>query len=266
MKRALKVAEISTYVLLTFLLIRFYEQKPPQGKFVKMSFHYESLSIPYRILYPEDFSTDKQWPLVFFLHGAGERGTDNERQLIHGAQMFIDSASSYPAIVIFPQCTENDWWANNSTGEIHPNGFPPFKSTSFDTVNPSMDVLESLIEHWYSTDFIDKKRIYICGISMGAMGTNQLLAKFPDRFAAGISIAGIAPLYFSEELSQTPVWVFHGKMDEVVNVNHSKEYIRKVEQYSDQHLLTLYDSVNHDSWNRAFEEKELLAWLFGKKK
>ena len=234
------------------------------GVYLEKNISSNGFNLPYRILYPRNFNPNDKFPVLFFLHGAGERGNNNSSQLSYGSQMFLDSIDSYPAIIVYPQCASNQWWANNSNGDILPNGFPPFTSNNLEPIHSSIKLLELLIDSISTLPYIDSKRIYIAGLSMGAMGTTQILSKKPDLFAAAAVIAGIAPLHFSENLRQTPSSIYHGLQDDIVLPNHSQDYFLAIDDSTQKHRLTLYSGLGHNSWTTAFNEPDFLSWIFSK--
>jgi predicted peptidase len=146
--------------------------------------------LPYRILYPKQYDPTQKYPLVLFMHGSGERGNDNNLQLVHGADLFLREGvrDSFPAIVVFPQCAEKDYWVNISRVKT-PAGLTmdyPFKELA----NPSMQLVEELLDHLLVSEQVDEDRVYVMGLSMGGMATFDLLARHPDRFAAAVPICG----------------------------------------------------------------------------
>ncbi|MGB3774212.1 MAG: prolyl oligopeptidase family serine peptidase [Leeuwenhoekiella sp.] len=226
----------------------------------------DSDSLKYRILYPENFSEEKSYPLMLFLHGAGERGDDNEKQLVHGSKLFLDSLNrkKFPVIAVFPQCPQDDYWSNadvdRSAGGVKlkfKNGGEPTKALS-----QVMLLLDSL----KNQSFIDKNRVYLGGLSMGGMGTFELLYRMPNTFAAAIAICGGAdPATASAYAKTTPLWIFHGSLDDIVNPQYSIEMAAALLEAGASPKMNLYDNANHNSWDYAFAEPELLPWIFSKK-
>ncbi len=239
---------------------------PETGVYIKENYVNQSDILPYRIMFPHDYDGIKDYPILFFLHGAGERGNDNSSQLIHGSSLFRNSLDQYPGIVVFPQCAQGDFWANTVRNGVMLDGYPRYIFQELNPSNPSMKLLELLLDDLTNMRTVNKSRIYIAGLSMGGMGTAQLLAKRPDFFAAGVVIAGAAPLDYSRELSQTPTWIFHGSQDNVVSALHSVEYFSAIDDGSGKHRFTQYEGVGHLSWNNAFAEPDFLSWIFSKRK
>lgn len=236
------------------------------AQFTSASFQYIGYKLPYQIMYPENYDSSKRYPLVVFLHGAGERGNDNQKQLTHGKQFLIDNFRiNYPAIVIAPQCPVDDYWANVRRNEI--NGRSEFTFGLTDKPTRSMETLISLVNWWVSSGLIDTNRIYTGGLSMGGMGTFELLWRMPNTFAAAFPICGgsandILNLY----AKNTAVWIFHGEVDNVVSPDFSRNAYNRLKELGCDVKYTEYEGVNHGSWNNVFAEKELIPWLFDHKK
>lgn len=240
----------------------------PAELFTRQTFISDHGTLPFRMMYPENFDPSKKYPLIFFLHGAGERGSDNEKQLVHGASFFAsaENRANFPAIVVFPQCAENDFWARIKI-DFDQEGKRHFSFDPAGEPNPSMkkaiELLHSLLLH----DFIDKSRIYLGGLSMGAMGTFELLYRMPELFAAAIPICGGAsPEMINPEVKNVNVWVFHGEKDEIVVPELSVKMVEAFRNAGVQVKLTIYPEVGHNAWDYVFKETELLPWLFSNKK
>ena len=235
--------------------------------FSKEIFIHKNDTLKYRLLLPKDFSESKQYPIVLFLHGAGERGSDNTKQLTHGSKLFADpmNRGAFPAIVIFPQCPQEDYWANatvdRSTKPISltfPLNAPPTKA-----LNLSM----LLMEEFLSKPYVNKQKIYIGGLSMGGMGTFEMLYRKPNMFAAAFAICGGGnPEGVKEYANQTELWVFHGAKDDVVDPQLSVHMVSAYLKAGGKPNCTLYADDNHNSWDSAFAEPQLLTWLFSKSK
>jgi predicted peptidase len=223
------------------------------------------LVLPYRILFPENYDKTKKYPLVLFLHGAGERGNDNESQLTHGAKLFIDSANrkAYPAIVIFPQCPTEGYW---SSVEVNRNTSP--FTLEFDYTRPITSALQAaieLVQKMIVHEGVDKSRIYITGLSMGGMGTFEAAYRFPELFAAAVPICGGADVSaYDKRVSKIPFRLFHGAKDAVVDVKHSQVVVQKLKTLDTHVEYIEYPEVNHDSWDNAFAEPDFLSWIFSK--
>ncbi len=224
-------------------------------------------TLPYRILIPENYNSQKSYPLLIFLHGAGERGSDNKSQLVHGSFLFKseDFRNNYPAIVVFPQCPEKSSWANVKRNYEMSAGqkFDFFKEIS---ENKQLIMVEKLLDLIQKKYDIDETRRYVGGLSMGGMGTFELVARNPDFFAAAFPICGGGNPDWSDLLKTTPFWIFHGEDDGVVSVDFSRKMHEALGKEKASVRLTIYPEVNHNSWDNAFAEPDLMHWLFSNKR
>ena len=234
----------------------------------KVLFKKNTDSLPYRILLPKNFDSTKEYPLLLFLHGAGERGNDNEAQLYHLSNFFLsyEFRNSFPSIIIFPQCPKNSYWAKIK-GIPNPK-YPTQKESFSDNLpeNSQLLIVESLLSNIENTYKIDPNKRYMAGLSMGGMGTFELVARNPNYFAAGIAICGGANPNWAKFFKKTPLWIFHGLKDNVVPPELSINIYNSIKTYNSESKLTLYENVGHNSWDPAFEEVEIMNWLFSFKK
>lgn len=224
-------------------------------------------TLQYRMMLPKNFDDSKQYPLVLFLHGAGERGSDNEKQLVHGSSLFgsEENREQFESIVIFPQCPKDDYWAAVDVDRTQ----KPIKF-NFPINRPpttSMGLVISLLETMQSKTFVDSTQIYVGGLSMGGMGTFDLLARKPETFAAAFAICGGGnPEGAKRYATKTPLWVFHGAHDDVVDPQLSIDMVSAILKAGGHPSFTLYAKDNHNSWDSTFAEPGLLEWLFSNKK
>ena len=234
----------------------------------KVLFKKNTDSLPYRILFPKNFDSTKEYPLLLFLHGAGERGNDNEAQLYHSSNFFLnyEFRNTFPSIIIFPQCPKNSYWAKIK-GIPNPK-YPTQKESFSDSlpINSQLLIVESLLSNLENKYKIDPDKRYIAGLSMGGMGTFELVARNPNYFAAGIAICGGANPNWAKFFKNTPLWIFHGMKDKVVPPELSINIYNSIKNYNSESKLTLYNNVGHNSWDPAFEEVEIMNWLFSFKK
>ncbi|WP_432710500.1 alpha/beta hydrolase-fold protein [Pedobacter sp.] len=224
-------------------------------------------SIQYRVLLPENFDANQKYPLLIFLHGSGERGSENEKQLTHGGKLFLDSAvrKNFPAIIVFPQCPEDDRWTASKRipGKTGKNAFE-FKKGGKPTA--TMHALTRMTNEFLKKSYVDRKQVYVGGLSMGAMGTYELLRRKPKTFAAAFAICGGDNLANVKKYRHVPLWIFHGGKDDVVSPELSKEIADHLKIIGKEVKFTLYADDNHNSWDSAFAEPQLLPWLFSHSK
>ena len=219
-------------------------------------------TLKYRILYPENFDATKKYPLVFFLHGRGESGNDNEKQLTHGAKMFLTAEfrKSFPAIVVFPQCAEESYWANVEIEAVDTKRFFTFVKGGKPT--RSMALLLKLTDKMAKAPTTDQTKIYVGGLSMGGMGTFEILRRRPSIFAAAFAICGGDNVANVRKYKRIPLWIFHGGLDDVVSPQFSYGVYRELKKLGHEPKFTIYLKANHNSWDSAFAEPQLLPWLF----
>ncbi len=261
MKNRLKYLLIALAAIL--LLMPFGINAQNKEDFKREKFISENDTLNYRVLLPDDFSEDEKYPVVLVLHGAGERGDDNEAQLAHGSDLFLktENREKFPAIVIFPQAPKDDYWAKV---EVKRDTMPfEFDFKNMDAPTKSLNMVMKLMDSLVKQEFVNDKKIYVGGLSMGGMGTFEILYKKPEMFAAAFAICGganpeIADFY-PEGLN---IWIFHGEKDDVVPPRLSKEMARVINHTGGNARLSLYPNDNHNSWDSAFSEPYLLPWLF----
>ena len=179
---------------------------------------------------------DKKWPLMIFLHGAGERGDDLEQVKSHGPPKVVETRSDFPFVLISPQCAARRFW--------EPAAF------------------NALLDHALATYNVDPDRVYLTGISMGGYGTWATAMAYPDRFAAIVPICGGGDPTGAARLKDMPIWVFHGERDDVVPIERSEEMVNAVKKAGNAlSTFTRYPDAGHDSWTASYDNPELYEWL-----
>jgi predicted peptidase len=217
-------------------------------------------TLPYRLLKPKDYDPKQMYPLVVFLHGAGERGTDNEKQLIHVVPEFAkeENRKRYPCFLIAPQCPSKDKWVEvDWRADTHRQPAEP--------AEPMRLTLE-LIEAMRKEFSIDARRIYVTGLSMGGYGTWDVLARRPELFAAGVPICGGGDEATAATIAKIPIWVFHGANDNTVKVECSRRMVEALKKAAGHPEYTEYPDEGHLSWVPAYKSPELFAWLFDQRR
>lgn len=216
------------------------QTQPTAGEQVSMTTNVSGTTKQNYLLYlPKDYSAGAtKYPLMLFLHGAGERG-DNKLDLVkvHGPPKLIEAGRQFPFIVVSPQCRSGGWW---QAGE-----------------------LSDLLDHVEANYPVDKNRIYVTGLSMGGFGTWALAAHEPQRFAAIAPVCGggnsIATGYIDP--IQAAIWAFHGSKDSVVPLEESHKMVDALKQRNVEVKLTVYPEATHDSWTETYNNEELYEWL-----
>lgn len=221
-------------------------------------------SLPYRFHQPEKLERGKKYPLVLFMHGAGERGIDNRKQLYRLAgERFWEK---YPCYVLSPQCPpKNDSipyseyvWVDTEFGDsVH-----SMKKSPTWTMKLVINLLDKIIKN----NKIDRDRIYVTGLSMGGFATWELIQRMPDKFAAAVPVCGGGDLEYAPKLSSIPLWVFHGNADKRVPVQRSRNMVEAITNFGGHPKYTEYPGVPHDSWTLTYKNPEVWDWMFSQKK
>src|SRR5690606_36401614 len=178
--------------------------------------------------------------------GAGERGSDNEKQLVHGAGLFLDSMNraKFPAFVIFPQCPQNDFWANMKVRDDKADSLGRYGIRSTEEAGPALSLVEKMIDSIATAQQVDTQQIYLGGLSMGGMGTYELLWRKPHFFAAAFPICGAGdPDKVELYAKKFPIWVFHGAADNVVPVSNSRLMVNALKKAGARVQYTEYPGV-----------------------
>lgn len=226
-------------------------------------------SLLYRILFPEDYHPGEKYPLVLFMHGAGERGRDNNKQLTHGGALFLqpEYRKEYPSIVIFPQCPEDKYWVNiNIRRKLFAGedlDFEEVRSKPTQVMRLVMQLLDRIIRE----EQIDRDRLYLMGLSMGGFATLEMLTRWPQKFTAAVAICGGGNPKLAQRYSPfVSLWITHGAKDDVVPVKYSRRVYEALQSNGADVKYTEFPDANHNAWDPTFEIPELLPWLFSKSK
>lgn len=198
------------------------------------------VGMDYLLALPRNYDQQDSWPLVLFLHGAGERGDDLELVKQHGPPKLISEGKDFPFIVVSPQCPKDLWWE-------------PIELTA-------------LLDQIVKTHKVDEDRVYVTGLSMGGFGTWRLAAFTPDRFAAIAPICGGGEPYWARRFSHLPTWAFHGAKDQAVPLERSQKMIDAMKEKGGEPKLTVYPEAGHDSWTETYNNPEFYEWLLEQKR
>lgn len=212
----------------------------------------------YRLFKPAGAGGKEKLPLVLFLHGAGERGDDNQSQLKNGVKAFLDNQPRYPSFVVAPQCPQKAQWVDAPWGALK-HTLPAQPSEPMALV---IDLLPSLEKEFPS---IDPHRLYVTGLSMGGFGTWDMISRMPRKFAAAVPVCGGADEGKAGLLAKIPVWVFHGGSDDVVKTVRSRNIVAALKAAGGSPKYTEYPGVGHACWDQAYGDPGLFPWLFAQK-
>ncbi len=209
---------------------------------------------PYRLLKPLNQNTSA--PLVIFLHGAGERGNDNQRQLTYLPERFIDAPhlNTKNCFVLAPQCPIDDAWA-----PFGPRGPEATEQTK------AMKAAIITIRKILSEENIDTSRIYLTGLSMGGFGSWDLAARHPDWFAAVVPICGGGDPKTASQLIDVPIWAFHGDKDQIVPEQASSKMVLAIRNAGGRPAYTVLQGVGHGSWPYAYGARVAMDWMFAQR-
>lgn len=196
----------------------------------------KQVDIPYLVYLPKEYETKGKMPLLFFLHGSGERGNDPQKLKVHSIPKIIDDRDDFPFIVVSPQCPDGQRW--------------------------DVEVLNALLDKVIAELPVDSNRIYLTGLSMGGYGVWRFAIAHPDRFAAIAPVCGWGVLEDVEKLRTMPVWVFHGAKDNVVPPSESEKMVERLQKFGNTQVkFTLYPDANHNAWDAAYGTPELYEWF-----
>lgn len=203
----------------------------------------EDADYNYLLYLPEGYSKDtkKKWPVVYFFHGIGERGDDLNELLSYGLPKYIMEKGSFDAIMIAPQCPEDSHWADD---DVEVNKLVPF------------------VDRMLKKYRIDNNRMYLTGLSMGGRCTWKLALAMPDRFAAIAPVCGRTNTYDFSQITDLPIWMFHGVRDDTVPFTNINKIVEELVKSGNKYFkVTAYPFVEHDSWTYAYNYEPLYEWL-----
>ncbi len=203
-----------------------------------------TITYEYLLYLPPTYKSDNtnRWPLVIFLHGAGERGSDVNKVAAHGPPKQAAEGREFPFVLVSPQCPEDSWW----------------------DVATLQAMLDKILKE--EGDRIDRDRIYVTGLSMGGGGTWDWISQNGNPFAAAASVCGASSYIPIRIKDPVPVWAFHGTADDVVPPWITTLTADQWKQAGGEVRVSMYEGVNHGSWERAYNEPELWDWLLSHKK
>ncbi|NBL64240.1 prolyl oligopeptidase family serine peptidase [Flavobacterium sp. NST-5] len=230
--------KLKTILFSLFVSVSVFAQKQISGNFkVEIS---QKKELQYALHLPEDLKSKK--PLIVFLHGSGEKGSDIEKVKVHGPFKYLKT-NNIDSYVLAPQCPENEYWDS--------------------------ETLYKLIQKIQKEYKIDESRIYLTGLSMGGWGAWNLAFAHPEMFACLVPICGFVdrvPMIENCKIQNMPIRMYHGLLDDVVDVNYSIEIYRKLQKCNKNITFTIFDDANHDSWTRVYDNPEIYNWMLQQRK
>lgn len=217
------------------------------------------VKVPYRLLLPAGYDPKKTYPMIVMLHGKGERGSDNAKQLGNGIETFATPAlhAKLPAIVVVPQCPEDDKWTTmSSTFAAGQQKLLPYPT-------PISRAALELVADLQKRHGVDGKRTSILGISMGAFGAMDWLARKPDMFGAVVAMSGGGDIDQAATLNRARVWFLHGDKDSVVTVDQSLKVAAAMRKAGGDPKVTVIPGRDHGPWDDLTTRPDVLKWLLG---
>ena len=236
-------ASVATIVLIAGFAASAQAPPPPVTAQQAKTFEQEitmTAKLSYLLSLPADYekSTDS-WPLVLFLHGSGESGSDLNKVKAHGPPKLVETRGPFPFILVSPQSPGRSW---------------------------DPEVLNALVDSLVKEHRVDRDRVYVTGLSMGGFGTWALAAAYPDKFAALAPICGGGNPADARKLARLPIWVFHGAKDSVVPLKRSSQMVDALKAVGGNPQFTVYPDAAHDSWTETYDNPEFYRWLLAKKR
>jgi predicted peptidase len=216
--------------------------------------------LPYRLLVPKNYARTIKYPLVLFLHGSDERGTDNKKQLYVGLDVFASEAMTerYQCFIAAPQCPTDMKWADVD--------WKADRHTMRDIPTEALAMAIELVRELPKEFSIDTSRVYVTGYSMGGYGSWEAIQRRPDLFAAAVPVCGGGDESQAARIARIPVWAFHGALDQIVKVARSRNMVNSIVMAGGMPRYTEYPDINHFCWGLAFSNPEMFDWLFKQRK
>ena len=200
------------------------------------------ITLDYLLFLPQDYGKDagRKWPLMIFLHGSGERGSDVNKVKVHGPPKVVAQKKDFPFVLVSPQCPEGKGW--------------------------EPEEVVALLDEIQAKFKIDPDRVYLTGLSMGGFGTWETATQYPDRFAAIAPVCGGGRPSVAGRLKGVPAWVFHGEKDDIVPIKRSEEMVEALKAAGGNVQFTRYPDAGHDSWTVTYDNPKLYDWFLQHKR
>lgn len=226
--------------------------------FKKKEITRDGYTLKYRLYIPTNYDCGEKYPLMVFLHGAGERGDDNEAQLKNGLQLMFNDITSpvYDSVIIVPQCTEGEQWVNAAWADYTYSVAATPESRALEMVCAAIDEVRDFCN-------IDDDRIYITGLSMGGFGTWDMLSRHGSKFAAGMPICGGGDVRYARLLKRIPIRTFHGSADDAVPVRATRAMYAAIKREGGENInYTEFEGCGHNVWDMVYSNRENIDWLY----
>ncbi len=217
---------------------------------------YQDYAFKYRLMKPAAMEAGKKYPLVIFLHGAGERGDDNVKSLLYMPTWMAEEPmrKQFPCFVLVPQCPQEKMWIDKHWSlEMHAMSPQP---------TDEMKAVIGMFKDVMASEAVDPGRVYLTGLSMGGYGTWELASRYPQWFAAAVPVCGGGDEKQAGQLVGLPIWAWHGGEDKAVPVERSRRMIQAIREAGGQPIYTELENVNHNCWSPAYHTPDLYQWMF----
>jgi predicted peptidase len=237
-----------------------------ERKFADFTFHKfeeDGHVLPYRLHSPDSMEPGKTYPLVIFMHGAGERGIDNRIQL-RNFRSTVEFWKKYPCFVIAPLCPRRDpapegVWVETQFGSS-------VGHTMKEQPTWPLRLALNAIDQFIATHPVDRQRIYVTGLSMGGFATWEILQRRGEMIAAAVPVCGGADTAFAGKLTAIPIWATHGDADDIVPVSRSRDIVAVIKAAGGNPKYTEFPGVKHDAWTPTYSNPEIWDWMFSQSK
>lgn len=230
--------------------------------------------MPYNLYLPANYDPNgPALPVIIFLHGAGERGTDNNAQVanyLNGMIAATQNTTGNRAIIIAPQCPQgqvwnsintNDQWQPSGSGNSYYSETPAQQNAR--PISKALQVALDILGNVQATKNVDSSKIYITGLSMGGFGTWDAITRFPDKFAAAMPLSGGGNVAAASILVNEPIWAYHGTLDTIVTPNGTTSVIDAIRNSGGTKAITTLPAEYHQGWGVFYGDNPTITYQIG---